>query len=191
MKRFLIAGLGLMLSVGLASVAMAAETGTSKSVTGTLEDSFCYGTMGAHGASHQKCAIGCAKAGIPVSLVDSEYQEDLHPASAKECAVTARRRHQQDGRHGHRVGQGIQQGRREFPDRRFRKVSVCSNGSFRSVASTELSPDRSSFSDRVSVRCGAPVLSCRGCRERVAQVGCLLVADPGDARCRGIDHDRP
>jgi hypothetical protein len=75
MKRFLIAGLGLMLSVGLASVAMAAETGTSKSVTGTLEDSFCYGTMGAHGASHQKCAIGCAKAGIPVSLVDSSTKK--------------------------------------------------------------------------------------------------------------------
>jgi len=70
MKRFLIAGLGMMLCAGIASAAMAADTGTSKSVTGTLEDSFCYGTMGAHGASHKKCAMGCAKAGIPVSLVE-------------------------------------------------------------------------------------------------------------------------
>ncbi|MGC1679437.1 MAG: hypothetical protein WA740_18030 [Candidatus Binataceae bacterium] len=75
MKRFLIAGLGLILSVGLASFAIAAETGTAKSVTGTLEDSFCYGTMGAHGASHQKCAMGCAKAGIPVSLVESDTKK--------------------------------------------------------------------------------------------------------------------
>ncbi|MGH7779423.1 MAG: hypothetical protein ACREQR_06320 [Candidatus Binataceae bacterium] len=75
MKRFLIAGLGMMLCAGVASVAMAADAGTSKSVTGTLEDSFCYGTMGAHGASHQKCAIGCAKAGIPVSLVETHSQK--------------------------------------------------------------------------------------------------------------------
>ena len=70
MKRFLIAGLAATLCVGLGSAVMAADTGTAKSVTGTLEDSFCYGTMGAHGAAHKKCAIGCAKAGIPVSLVE-------------------------------------------------------------------------------------------------------------------------
>ncbi|MHB8384439.1 MAG: hypothetical protein ACYDC3_19115 [Candidatus Binataceae bacterium] len=75
MKRFLIAGLGLILSAGLASAAMAADTGTSKSVTGTLEDSFCYGSMGAHGPSHQKCAMGCAKVGIPVSLVESDTKK--------------------------------------------------------------------------------------------------------------------
>ncbi|HUY28838.1 MAG TPA: hypothetical protein VMV27_15620 [Candidatus Binataceae bacterium] len=70
MKRFLLAGLGMVLSFGLASAAIAADTGAAKSVTGTLEDSFCYSTMGAHGASHKKCAMGCAKAGIPVSLVE-------------------------------------------------------------------------------------------------------------------------
>ncbi len=69
MKRLLIAGLGIVLSVGLGAAAMAAENGTPKSVTGTLEDSFCYTSMGAHGASHKKCAMGCAKAGIPVALV--------------------------------------------------------------------------------------------------------------------------
>lgn len=66
MKKLLIAGLGLMLSAGLAGMALAAE----KSVTGTLEDSFCFVTMGAHGAGHKKCAAGCARKGIPVALVE-------------------------------------------------------------------------------------------------------------------------
>jgi hypothetical protein len=66
MNKFAIAGIGFVLSVGLTGIAFAAE----KSVTGTLEDSFCYVTMGAHGASHKKCAAGCAKKGIPVALVE-------------------------------------------------------------------------------------------------------------------------
>jgi hypothetical protein len=65
MKKFAIAGLGLMLTVGAVSTALAAE----QAVTGTLEDSFCFVTMGAHGADHKKCAAGCAKKGIPVALV--------------------------------------------------------------------------------------------------------------------------
>ena len=130
MKRFLIAGLGLMLSVGLASVAMAAETGTSKSVTGTLQDSFCYGTMGAHGGSHQKCAIGCAKAGIPVSLVDSSTKKIpilLPPKNAQslpddviskmEDTVTV-------------LGKEYSKGGVNFLTVDSGKVSVCSNGSF-------------------------------------------------------------
>src|SRR5260370_16273252 len=66
MKKLAIAGLGILLTVGLVGIASADE----KSVTGTLEDSFCYVGMGAHGASHKKCAMGCAKKGIPVALVE-------------------------------------------------------------------------------------------------------------------------
>jgi hypothetical protein len=67
MKKLAIAGLGLMLSVGVVGTALAAE----KAVTGTLEDSFCFVSMGAHGADHKKCAMGCAKKGIPVALVET------------------------------------------------------------------------------------------------------------------------
>ena len=70
MKNLVIAGLGLVLSLGVAAAAIAADDPELKSVTGTLEDSFCYGTMGAKGASHQKCAIRCVQKGIPVSLVE-------------------------------------------------------------------------------------------------------------------------
>lgn len=71
MKKIAIAGLGLILGAGLAGFVAAADDAGQKSVTGTLEDSFCYGLMDAKGASHKKCAIECAKQGTPVSLVDS------------------------------------------------------------------------------------------------------------------------
>src|SRR6516164_8118427 len=58
--------LGLTVSIGFAGASLAAE----KTVTGTLADSFCYITMGAHGAGHKKCATECAKKGIPVALVE-------------------------------------------------------------------------------------------------------------------------
>ncbi len=66
MKKLAIAGLGLMLSVGAVGTVLAAE----QAVTGTLEDSFCFVTMGAHGPGHKKCAVGCARKGIPVALVE-------------------------------------------------------------------------------------------------------------------------
>lgn len=68
MKRLIIAGLSLLLSVSFAAVSMAAET----TVTGHLRDSFCNTVMGAQGPSHKKCAIACAKKGIPVVLVSKD-----------------------------------------------------------------------------------------------------------------------
>lgn len=58
--------LGFVASIGFAGLSVAAE----KSVSGTLEDSFCFVSMGAHGADHKKCATDCAKKGIPVALVE-------------------------------------------------------------------------------------------------------------------------
>src|SRR6266481_10052361 len=66
MRRILAVSLGLTVSLGFAGAGAAAD----KSVTGTLEDSFCFVTMGAHGADHKKCATECAKKGIPVALVE-------------------------------------------------------------------------------------------------------------------------
>lgn len=67
MRRHVFAGLSsLIVPLALASVVSA----TDRSVTGTLEDSFCYITMGARGPSHQQCAQLCTRKGIPVSLVE-------------------------------------------------------------------------------------------------------------------------
>jgi hypothetical protein len=53
----------------MAGVAMAADA-SQKTITGNLEDGYCYGTMGAKGASHKQCAIKCAGHGIPVALIE-------------------------------------------------------------------------------------------------------------------------
>ncbi len=58
-----------VVATGLAGVAIAAD-GSEKSVTGTLEDSYCYATMGAKGPSHKACAMKCATGGIPVVLIE-------------------------------------------------------------------------------------------------------------------------
>jgi hypothetical protein len=61
--------LGLIVAIGLGGIALAADS-ASTSVTGNLEDAYCYGTMGAKGAGHKQCAIKCASAGIPVTLIE-------------------------------------------------------------------------------------------------------------------------
>jgi|SRR5208282_2686563 len=61
-------GLGAMLAIGIAGLGIAADT--QKSVTGNLEDTFCYNVVGAHGAGHAQCALKCAQKGIPVGLVE-------------------------------------------------------------------------------------------------------------------------
>ena len=74
MRKTLIAGLaalvglGAMLAIGIAGLGIAADT--QKSVTGNLEDTFCYNVVGAHGAGHAQCALKCAQKGIPVGLVE-------------------------------------------------------------------------------------------------------------------------
>lgn len=70
MKKFATVALGLIAAAGLTGYLFAADSAAEKSVTGTLEDSYCYGAMGAKGSSHKKCASACAKKGIPVALVD-------------------------------------------------------------------------------------------------------------------------
>jgi hypothetical protein len=78
MKTIMALAVGLALSVGAVGTGLAAET----SVTGHLRDSFCFLTMGAHGPSHQKCAMACAKKGIPVLLVEDKTDKSyvLMPA---------------------------------------------------------------------------------------------------------------
>src|SRR5260370_7401354 len=74
MNKLAIFALGLLITIGLAGVAMAADS-SEKSVTGNLEDAYCYGTMGAKGAGHKQCAIKCASAGIPVTLIEKSTEK--------------------------------------------------------------------------------------------------------------------
>ncbi len=51
MKRLVNLGLGLVVAIGLTGVALATD-GSQASVTGNLEDAYCYGSMGAKGPGH-------------------------------------------------------------------------------------------------------------------------------------------
>jgi hypothetical protein len=72
--------LGASMSWGLAGSASAhdakdmgmagMEAGQEVTIKGELVDSLCYVTMAATGAGHKQCAIDCAKAGIPVSILE-------------------------------------------------------------------------------------------------------------------------
>ena len=76
--------LGMAVTLGLPSgmSAIAAEdhkhdhdhgAGIEKvTIEGELVDSLCYVAMDAKGKGHKQCAIDCAKAGIPVSIVENK-----------------------------------------------------------------------------------------------------------------------
>jgi hypothetical protein len=98
-----LAGFGAVLVVGIAGLTMAADA--QKSVTGNLEDTFCYNVVGAHGAGHAQCALKCAQKGIPVGLVekgtekmyillppknDEALPDDLLKNMEKEVTVTGK-----------------------------------------------------------------------------------------------------
>ncbi len=86
MRRLALAGLGIVLSVGMAGVGFAADQGgQTKSVTGNLRDSFCYSTMGASGSGHKKCSIKCAGKGIPVLLVEKGTNKSYVVLPAKDA----------------------------------------------------------------------------------------------------------
>lgn len=74
MRNTVIAGIVGVLATGAlllsATVDRALADAAAKSVTGTLEDSFCYNVVGAKGAGHAQCALKCAQKGIPVALVE-------------------------------------------------------------------------------------------------------------------------
>ncbi len=53
---------------GMAMPGMA--EGQEVTIKGELVDSLCYVTMAATGSGHKQCAIDCAKAGIPISIVE-------------------------------------------------------------------------------------------------------------------------
>jgi hypothetical protein len=61
-----------------------ADGGVEKSVTGNLRDGYCNTTMGANGPSHKKCAISCAKAGIPVVMVEKGTNQNYILIPAKD-----------------------------------------------------------------------------------------------------------
>ena len=81
MRKLLMAGMtgAFFTTVGFTNlpVAMAheagmagMETGSEITIKGELVDSLCYVSMASTGAGHKQCAMDCAKAGIPISIIE-------------------------------------------------------------------------------------------------------------------------
>jgi type 1 fimbria pilin len=69
MKKLFLAGVALavVLAPRMSALAAAEE---KMSITGEVIDTECYATSGAKGDAHRDCALACAKAGIPVGLLE-------------------------------------------------------------------------------------------------------------------------
>ena len=70
MKRATVLRMAALILFGVLFVSVQAyAAGEPITVTGELIDTYCYGLMGAKGASHRQCAIDCVKAGIPAGIL--------------------------------------------------------------------------------------------------------------------------
>lgn len=70
MKQFLsaVVALGVLAGQSLAASPMPGKS----TITGEVIDVACYIKMGAKGAGHKQCAEMCAKAGIPMGILDDK-----------------------------------------------------------------------------------------------------------------------
>ena len=80
MRKIVMAGMAVMwMMFGFTNLPMAMaheagmagmERGNDVTIKGELVDSLCYVTMASKGSGHKQCAVDCAKAGIPISIVE-------------------------------------------------------------------------------------------------------------------------
>ena len=61
------------------------KKGDTVSVTGEVIDSACYIKMGAKGAGHAECAEACAKAGVPLAILQDGTNNVIWVASNKDA----------------------------------------------------------------------------------------------------------
>lgn len=62
--------LGALLATGIAASAEKGSMEKTATLKGELVDSRCYLMQGKRGGEHVKCAVACAKDGLPIGLVD-------------------------------------------------------------------------------------------------------------------------
>ncbi len=78
MRSILAAAAAGIIAMSLTSAVLAADSmsnmnmGKTQTVTGQVIDLACYTSTGAHGASHAKCAMACAKAGGALGILTSD-----------------------------------------------------------------------------------------------------------------------
>ena len=70
-----------VLLAALTTWTFAADKGTSVTFTGHVVDTTCYIAHDATGPDHLKCAVMCAKKGIPLGIVDKKSDQLYLPLS--------------------------------------------------------------------------------------------------------------
>jgi hypothetical protein len=73
-----------LLTILLAAAAIwgfAADEGKTVTLTGHVIDTTCYMAHGGKGADHLKCAVMCAKNGIPLAILDESTDQIYLPLS--------------------------------------------------------------------------------------------------------------
>ena len=69
---------------GISVLVLAADAAPAK-ITGEIIDSSCYIKMGAKGSGHADCATTCAKAGIPLALLEDGTNKVVWLAANKDA----------------------------------------------------------------------------------------------------------
>ncbi len=106
MSKAVIFAAALIGGVLAAGVTVGAEKGESKAKTGVIRgelvDSRCYLGQGKRGPDHVKCAVTCAKDGLPMGLVDSKGRYYTLVVQANQIAENAGLRAEVEGmlKHG-------------------------------------------------------------------------------------------
>ena len=77
--------LTILLAMAAAVVVYSFAAEKEVSVTGEVIDSACYIKMGAKGAGHAECATNCAKAGIPLAILEDKTDKVWMVASDKDA----------------------------------------------------------------------------------------------------------
>ena len=83
-KEVLLAAI-LVASLATAGSRVALAKDAAVTVTGEVIDSACYIKMGAKGADHEECATKCAKAGIPLAILEEKTNHVWMVASDKDA----------------------------------------------------------------------------------------------------------
>ncbi len=138
MNRLKELGLALVAMIGLAGLAIAADT-SEKSVTGTPKTPTATARWARRARATKQCAIKCASAGIPVTLIEKGTDKSYILLPNKDASPIPAKRDLTNGRRGNGDRQGIQQKRHGIPGRR---VSEVASGQY-SVVSARILPGAS------------------------------------------------
>jgi hypothetical protein len=77
----------LAVAASLAVTRGSAQAPPPSVINGELIDSYCYAAAGVRGMPHAACALKCARAGVPVALLDAKTHRVYVLLASKDAAA--------------------------------------------------------------------------------------------------------